>query len=161
MPQARNANCQCIVCDTRIYRRPYQLAKSSRIYCSQACYGKAISKPVVCPVCGVEFLSSKNSKTCSYACSNKNRTGIKYKIGRPHSKHALYRTLRDRIVAKRGAMCETCAHDNANILQLHHIVERKHGGSNSEDNLMILCPNCHYTIHYGDSRSSPLYVHAP
>lgn len=42
--------------------------------------------------------------------------------------------------------------DNSNILQIHHIIPRKRGGTDEEGNLRILCPNCHATEHYGDSR---------
>jgi hypothetical protein len=30
---------------------------------------------------------------------------------------------------------------------LHHIIERKNGGSNNHDNLTYVCPNCHRLIH--------------
>lgn len=35
-------------------------------------------------------------------------------------------------------------------LQLHHIKYRCHGGTNHPDNLMLVCPKCHRTIHEED-----------
>jgi 5-methylcytosine-specific restriction endonuclease McrA len=32
-------------------------------------------------------------------------------------------------------------------LDIHHIVERKNGGSNEMSNLIAVCPNCHRKAH--------------
>ena len=48
--------------------------------------------------------------------------------------------------ANRG--CELCDWRVASC-DIHHIVERKDGGSNDLNNLIILCPNCHRKAHFG------------
>ena len=47
--------------------------------------------------------------------------------------------------------CEICGLANAAILHRHHIVPRQDPRStNSDNNLAILCPNCHSCVHTGD-----------
>ena len=49
--------------------------------------------------------------------------------------------------------CFICAEDNAHVLEEHHIIPRRHGGSNDPENLVTLCSNCHSAIEklYDDS----------
>lgn len=45
--------------------------------------------------------------------------------------------------------CEECGLEDSNrsFFEIHHIVPREFGGTNEEDNLIILCPNCHRRAH--------------
>ena len=45
-----------------------------------------------------------------------------------------------------GERCFICGYDNQHVLQQHHIVPRRHGGDDGEDNLVTLCANCHEAI---------------
>ena len=65
------------------------------------------------------------------------------------------RSIRRKLISERGLCCERCHYDNVNVLQVHHIIERSKGGTDDPLNLLLLCPNCHYTIHHGDSRKEP------
>jgi 5-methylcytosine-specific restriction endonuclease McrA len=96
-------------------------------------------------VCGVSILSGLNKKTCSRKCSNIYRTGINYKIGRPKDIAKKARSLKVKLLKKRGGICERCGYNNQNILQIHHKNRRR--SDNSIENLEILCPNCHYEEH--------------
>lgn len=42
--------------------------------------------------------------------------------------------------------CYICGNDNPTVLQTHHIVPRRHGGTDSEENLVRLCANCHQAV---------------
>lgn len=42
--------------------------------------------------------------------------------------------------------CFICGEDNPNVLQEHHIVPRRYGGGDSDDNLITLCANCHEAV---------------
>lgn len=145
----RNPNTVCSVCNKEIYKRPKEI-KNHKVYCSQKCYGLDNRKRHPCPICGKETEPTKN--TCSRSCSNKLRFGINYNIGRPKDKATKYRAIKIKLLKDRGEKCEKCGHDNKNILQVHHIIEKSDGGTDDEKNLLILCPNCHYTHHLGDSR---------
>lgn len=148
----RKPNCKCSTCENPIYRRPFQLKKGP-VYCCQKCYGKACTKLVFCKICGKEFNSGLHKITCSRVCSNINRTGIKYKkvSNRPTKENvSSSRSLKNRLVLLRGDKCQICAFPNTKILHVHHIIERSNGGTDNLDNLLLICPNCHATIHYGN-----------
>lgn len=42
--------------------------------------------------------------------------------------------------------CFICGEDNPNVLQDHHILPRRHGGGDSDENLVTLCANCHAAV---------------
>lgn len=42
-----------------------------------------------------------------------------------------------------------CICGNGEITERHHIVPKSKGGSNGEENIIIVCPNCHGLIHRG------------
>lgn len=147
---SRKPNVSCGICGKPIYRRPSQASK--RIFCSRVCFGLASRKPHPCPVCQKEILASQNARTCSKACANKQRTGIVYDGTRRFSKSRKNRDIKRYLLGLRGTKCESCSYENVNILQVHHIIPKARGGTNNLNNLKILCPNCHYTEHLGDSR---------
>ena len=57
-------------------------------------------------------------------------------------------TIRKKIL-KLINKCELCGDDTKEILQVHHIIPVTAGGSNNADNLIVLCPNCHFKAHRG------------
>jgi len=151
----RHPNTECATCQKSIYKRPSQITRNDgKVYCSKECFGKSCRKEVKCLVCENMILGGRHSKTCSRACANKNRTGVKYKkLGAPRKDKAkTSKILRQRLIELRGPKCEECPYDNLNVLQPHHIIERCNGGTDDIENLKLLCPNCHCTKHYGDSR---------
>lgn len=56
-----------------------------------------------------------------------------------------------RELIKSKGCCEICGHTFKPILQIHHIEPLSTGGNDEEENLLILCPNCHKIIHSIDS----------
>jgi len=51
--------------------------------------------------------------------------------------------------------CPLCGWDKAS-LDLHHIINKKNGGSNDNSNLVPLCPNCHRMVHEGKYKNELL-----
>jgi len=52
--------------------------------------------------------------------------------------------LRQKLLEKYGYACAACGVDNEKVpLELAHLVPFSHGGDTSEENLTLLCPNCH------------------
>lgn len=93
-------------------------------------------------------MAGANKKTCSRACANKNRRGIFYKKRGEQTKDKVkyYLSLKSRLLAARGNVCERCDYDKPEILQVHH---RDSNQANNElDNLELLCPNCHAEEHH-------------
>src|SRR5687768_14867122 len=53
----------------------------------------------------------------------------------------------DRMMVKCGRRCCICRRFRPTLLQVHHIDERSHGGSDDEDNLIVTCLTCHTDVH--------------
>lgn len=149
----KEPNCICFQCSKPIYRKPYSL-KKGRVFCGSLCYTKSQTKLIKCLICENTFKSSYHKKTCSRACANKLRKGMKYNIpGRPKKDKVInLKMLKLRLIDLCGPICQKCGHDNLNILEIHHILPKAKKGLDNIENLILLCPNCHATTHRGDSR---------
>ncbi|MEK7572416.1 MAG: hypothetical protein AAB493_00975 [Patescibacteria group bacterium] len=111
-----------------------------------SCCGIFNRKERPCVVCGKLILAGLNKKTCSRSCSNKHRTGIRYKTGRPKDKVKLFRVLKVKLLEERGKKCEHCNYRKYEILQVHH--KDRDRNNNKLNNLELICPNCHYEEHF-------------
>ena len=61
-----------------------------------------------------------------------------------HSKRTVSSTLRQRLLEKHNYTCVSCGIKNETVpLELAHIVPLSVGGESSEENLTLLCSNCH------------------
>ena len=147
----RKSNTKCDVCGKEIYRRPVELERSGgKAYCGQVCYGISCRKEKPCIICNKLILSSLHRVTCSRRCSNINREGTKYKLGRPKDKVEEIRAIKIRLLSIRGSKCERCGYDKPEVLQVHH--KDRNRKNNDFKNLEIICPNCHFEDHYLDSK---------
>ena len=55
---------------------------------------------------------------------------------------------REKIIEERGRKCEKCGWGLVpEVLEIHHKLPRQFGGTDSPDNLIVLCPNCHAITH--------------
>jgi 5-methylcytosine-specific restriction endonuclease McrA len=140
-----------MICGRPVYRRPIELKKNNgKVFCSATCYGISCRKEIPCVVCGKLILSGLNKKTCSRACANKHRTGIRYKLHLPRKDKVVNtRALKLRLLKLRGNICERCGYNRIEILQVHH--KDKNSKNNILDNLELICPNCHFEEHYLES----------
>ena len=148
----RGIEVKCAICGKIIYRsmRAITQSKSGKNFCSQKCFGELCKKKSICPVCGKEFKRiNSGQKYCSRGCANRSRIGVKYRTGARRDNYKNKEDQKRSLIEERGPVCEICGYDNAKILQVHHIKEKKDGGTDELTNLQLLCPNCHFTIHYG------------
>lgn len=156
MGYIRHPNTTCILCTKPIYRRPNEITRNNgRVFCSMACYGKFNRKEKPCLICETPILAHFNKKTCSRECANKHRTGIKYKMNRPHDKVIAQRRLKLRLLVLRGNTCELCGYNKTEILQVHH--KDRNRQNNNLNNLKLICPNCHYEEHYSEKSWLRMY----
>ena len=65
------------------------------------------------------------------------------------------------VLARAKGSCESCAEpapfmtDNGEpYLEVHHIKQLAHGGSDRVSNTVALCPNCHRQFHFGKDKDS-------
>lgn len=49
-------------------------------------------------------------------------------------------------VASDDSQCAICGCENPNVLQQHHRIPSRFGGTDREENLVVLCSNCHAVI---------------
>lgn len=92
------------------------------------------------------ILAKFHKKTCSRACSNTHREGIRYKINSPRDKVKSLQALKLRLLKERGMFCERCSYNKYEILQVHH--KDRNRDNNDLVNLELICPNCHYEEHF-------------
>ncbi len=143
----RHPNISCIICNKLIYRKPSQIKRNNnRVFCGTICYGIGNRKEKPCVICGKMILAQFNKKTCSRACANVNRSGIKYTGARLKDKVKSQRGLKIRLLTERGRQCERCDYGKYEILQIHH--KDRNRKNNNLNNLQLICPNCHYEEHF-------------
>jgi 5-methylcytosine-specific restriction endonuclease McrA len=56
-----------------------------------------------------------------------------------------YRELHRQVLERDGWRCQACA--TMQNLQVHHLKLRSHSGSDTEQNLITLCTECHERLH--------------
>jgi len=56
-----------------------------------------------------------------------------------------YESLRQQILRRDGWRCQSCG--SMSNLEVHHREFRSHSGSDSEENLVTLCTECHGRVH--------------
>jgi 5-methylcytosine-specific restriction endonuclease McrA len=101
----------------------------------------------ICPRCNKKFTkkdikqnvpqhlverSWKTRRFCSLSCCDK------YHVSKSNNK------LFDELGYD---SCQICDYDEYPILEIHHITQKAHGGTNGFNNLIVLCPNCHIMVH--------------
>lgn len=140
-------------------------------FCSQSCSAsynnrkrghKPMIKHTVCGYCGKDLYNKQyGTKYCSIECQNKKEQEeyiIRWKKGEENGlsgRYGISKRIRQYFFEKFDCKCEKCGWGEENPvthkvpLQIHH----KDGDclNNKEENLELLCPNCHsLTETYGN-----------
>ena len=129
-----------------------------------------------CQFCSREFTTNGVYAHQAYCVNNPNRKENPFK-GKRHSEETKRKQAKSfkgetpenlcdvssrtvkKIMNRLNLGCSNCGWNLAS-LDLHHIVPRSKGGSNSNVNLTALCPNCHRLAHAGKLSSMiPLTEH--
>jgi DNA-directed RNA polymerase subunit M/transcription elongation factor TFIIS len=128
-----------------------------RKFCSRSCsatfnnIARGIKSGVVCEWCG-DFVPSSNRKYCSRECAGefKKKKTLESWLENPdqaiHLPTSFNHPYRQYIYNRYGYVCSECGCEpdhNGKILTLEidHIDGNRF--NNREDNLRVLCPNCH------------------
>ena len=138
--------------------------RNIKIFCSSSCaasYNNRLRGDKTenfCPVCGKKI--GKRSKYCSNECYNialKDKFIEQWKNGETSGTDSggFQRSfIRYYLLKKNDCKCEKCGFSGENpytklsVLQVHHIDGNP--SNNVEENLQLLCPNCHsMTENYG------------
>lgn len=93
-------------------------------------------KKGLCAMCGKskDQWEKGRQKYCSQECANNAFT--------------YWTSLTWKLIKKRGSKCEQCGQDDSKGLMVHHVVPYSEGGDFwDEDNLKVLCNECHKKQH--------------
>lgn len=136
-----------------------ELIKGQKKFCCQSCAAKynnrmrltttkGKTKKTICIRCGKEFFASIHINKCKCICPE-------CKIhNRPHYKNKKdIVTLLDlskrtfmKILKRMNVGCALCGWKESSC-DVHHIIPKKHGGTDDFNNLIVICPNCHRICH--------------
>jgi 5-methylcytosine-specific restriction endonuclease McrA len=116
---------------------------------------KKLEKPGNCKFCG--FVSASKSGLAQHqkVCLNNPNANTLVNIQRGQKSTTIKVPLSILDVSKRTvakilrrlkAGCSNCGWDEASC-DIHHILPRSKGGKDADDNLAVLCPNCHRLAH--------------
>ena len=121
----------------------------------------------ICENCGREYFKYQEhrGKFCSHECYSeyqKKKTISDWKNGKSSgcdSRFKLAQTIREYILKSKNYECERCGFSGFNpytgksILNIHHI--DGDASNTTEENLQVLCPNCHaMTENFGSRNNS-------
>ncbi len=148
---------KCRVCGKVLRIKPSHIEKGWGKYCSKKCQAKTQVKGkwLECDYCSKkiwrtpkDFRRSNSKKFfCSRAChcswENENR-----RCGENSPNWKAGQTVYRRLLKRHGkhVKCNICKITDERILVVHHIDSNRR--NNKPQNLMWLCRNCHYLIHY-------------
>lgn len=102
----------------------------------------------ICTSCHKEFMAKRGFRFGSLVrCPDCRRNVVHFK---EHIESLLQMSKRTvaKVLKRVGAKCSMCGWCEASC-DVHHIIPKSKGGSDTNDNLVILCPNCHRKVHDG------------
>jgi len=98
-----------------------------------------------CEKCGKAFESKKIRQSRKKHCEQCKRK-VAYCKEDAKSILEFSKRTQQKILKRAKIKCVLCGWNEA-ACDIHHIVPKKKGGTDSHDNLVVVCPNCHRTIH--------------
>jgi endogenous inhibitor of DNA gyrase (YacG/DUF329 family) len=129
---------------------------SKQFCCSSRCMGERKKHnriKIMCLYCGKDIYELKKRSGSRKYCSTKCKISAlaenrrqRYKDKRVFGKWTDYKELKKYLINKHKS-CQKCGwRDEIGVLEGHHIDENRK--NNKEENLLLLCPNCHSIEHY-------------
>jgi hypothetical protein len=108
----------------------------------------------VCKQCGKTFHDHpchiERRNYCSYECAKKATSDFWFEKSIGDDNHfytrSFWKKLRSLILERDRYRCQICGEENKK-LNVHHIKEKRNGGTDHKDNLITLCVNCHRRKH--------------
>jgi hypothetical protein len=147
---------KCKICLKIFYSKTSHVKMGWGIFCSSKCHYVSMrdGKFVECDECkkktyknNTKLASSKSGKYfCSKSCQTKWRN--RFFSGNKHANWIQGESTYRKVLIHSDAVqiCNRCSRDDKRVLIVHHI---DHNRKNYDvKNLMWLCRNCHFLIHY-------------
>jgi hypothetical protein len=144
----KNKTDLCLTCNNEFLHYTWDTQK----YCSTTCSNNKDKVEVMCVVCNTSMLKSKSSverndkNYCNRDCYNL-RNGLHKKLKRST---AFYKQLLEQTDCK-------CGESKSYLLQIHHI--DGNNKNNENDNLEVVCANCHVKRHLKQNKKGDWVYH--
>jgi hypothetical protein len=130
--------------------------RKNLIFCTKECFYRYKTRTVVtnCATCNKEITKRvseiqkvlNNRVYCSKSCA----TIMNNTLFKSGENHPLFKTgegsYRVRTLRTRDNICADCGNTDERVLEVHHI--DKNRKNNKDENLVIVCANCHKIRHY-------------
>ena len=98
----------------------------------------------VCRLLPVSNITVKEATFDIHKIQNPDVEGVGYQHGPQYG----FDNVKEYVRWRDGYKCRKCG--SKTHLEVHHIVQRKDGGTNHRDNLLTLCHECHAALHRGE-----------
>ena len=144
--------CTCAQCGTAFLGKYLNWDRATNRFCSPECrkrWGNDRQPRVgpvqlVCAFCGVEFLGPRKAPTDHRFCCPQHLRRFRDRHVSRSGRKGLGPSARVRY----GNVCYLCGWDRGTC-QAAHIVPHHRGGADHIDNVILLCPNCHWLFDHG------------
>ena len=102
----------------------------------------------VCRLLPVSRIVVEKAKFDTHKIENPDIEGVGYQHGPQYG----FENVKEYVRWRDGYKCQHCHHkgDSETRLEVHHIIQRKDGGTDHRDNLVTLCHDCHVALHRGE-----------
>lgn len=148
----------CLVCETEFQTKPSLIKKGYGKFCSRKCASSTViheKNPdswveVECAQCKNRFEKRKSSlggsKSGLFFCNKECKCEAQKIGGIKEIMPSHYGESKTDYSFARKDFCERCGFNEYPIFHVHHIDRNRE--NNNPENLICLCPNCHYIEHY-------------
>ena len=102
----------------------------------------------VCRLLPISRIVVEKAKFDTHKIENPDIEGVGYQ----HGPQYRFENVKEYVRWRDGYKCQHCHHkgDSETRLEVHHIIQRKDGGTDHRDNLVTLCHDCHVALHRGE-----------
>ena len=98
----------------------------------------------VCRLLPISSITVEKAKFDMQKIENPDVEGFEYQHGPQYG----FENVKEYVRCRDGYKCRKCG--SKTHLEVHHIIQRKDGGTNHRDNLVTLCHECHAALHRGE-----------
>ena len=98
----------------------------------------------VCRLLPISNITVEEAKFDTHKIENPDVEGVGYQYGPQYG----FENVKEYVRCRDGYKCRKCR--SKTHLEVHHIIQRKDGGTNHRDNLVTLCHDCHAALHRGE-----------
>ena len=98
----------------------------------------------VCKLLPISRIVVEKAKFDMHKIQNPDVEGVGYQHGPQYG----FDNVKEYVRCRDGYKCRKCG--SKTHLEVHHIVQRKDGGTNRPDNLVTVCHDCHVALHRGE-----------